>query len=113
MTTADMTRMRVRFTAEIEYKVRSRGEVDRIDFDPGTWMGFSENDVRDSLEEILRRPELSLARERNAGVDQRSRWDPTDVVDESCRKDAKGRIVHADGCECRNAVIVVDVELER
>lgn len=113
MTTPNVVRMTVRFTAGIEYKLRSRGEAVRIENDPGTWTGFSENDIRDALESALRWPELSLASGRNAGVDQRSKWSPTDVIDESCRKDAKGRIVHAEGCECRNAVTVVDVELER
>lgn len=113
MTTPDPTRMRVRFTAEIEYKLRSRSETDRAEYDPGTWTGFNENDVRNALETILRWPELILATGRNAEADRRSKWSPTDVIDESCREDAAGRIVHADGCNCRNAVIVVGVEVER
>jgi len=113
MTTPDMTRMRVRFTAEIEYRLRSRGEADRAGNDPGSWTGFSENDIRDALEAVLRWPELSLGAGPDAGSDQRSKWSPTDIIDESCRKDVKGRVVHPDGCDCRNAVTVVDVELER
>ncbi len=105
--------MRVRFTAEIEYKLRSRGEADPIDYDPGIWTGFTENDVRDSLESILRWPELSLVDQTKAGLDHRSKWSPTDVIDDSCREDANGRLVHVDGCSCRNAVIVVDVGIER
>ncbi len=113
MTTPDVTQMRVRFTAEIEYKLRSRGVADRAGNDPGTWTGFSEDNVRDALESILRRPELSLSTGTGAGPDQRSKWSPTDVLDESCREDARGRVVHVDGCDCRNAVIVVDVEVDR
>jgi hypothetical protein len=113
MTTPDAARLRVRFTAEIEYKLRSRSETDRAEYDPGTWTQFIESDVRDALERILRWPELTLATGRNAGPDRRSKWSPTDIIDESCREDANGRIVHADGCDCRNAVIVVDVEIER
>lgn len=113
MTTTEATRMRVRFTAEIEYRLRSRGETDRVEHDPGTWTGFTENNIRDALETILRWPELTLATGRNAGPDGRSKWSPTDVIDDSCREDAAGRIVHADGCNCRNAVIVVGVEVER
>ena len=113
MTTPGPTRMRVRFTAEIEYKLRTRGEADPIEYDPGTWMGFTESDIREALEAVLRWPELSLVERTNARVDQRSKWSPTDVIDESCREDARGRIVHADGCDCHNAVIVVDVEVER
>lgn len=109
----DGSHMRVRFTAEIEYKLRSRGEADPIEYDPGTWMGFTESDVREALEAILRWPELALLRQREAGLDQRSKWSPADVIDEACREDANGRLVHADGCDCRNAVIVVDVEIER
>lgn len=113
MTTADLPRIRVRFTAEVDYKPRSRGEVDRIEYEPGTWTGFTEDDIRDALETTLRRPELSLAAGHNAGLEQRSKWTPSDIIDESCREDERGRIVHADGCNCRNAVIVVDVEIER
>lgn len=113
MAMANPTRMRVRFTAEIEYELRSRGEVDRIEYPLGTWTGFTEIDVRDGLETVLRRPELSLAARQDAGLDQRSKWTPSDIIDESCREDETGRIVHADGCNCRNAVIVVDVEIER
>ncbi len=113
MTTNSVTQMRVRFTAEIEYKLRSRGEADRAGNDPGTWTGFSEDNVHDVLETILRWPELSLVPGANAGVDQRSKWTPTDIIDESCREDARGRVVHVDGCDCLNAVIVVDVEIDR
>ena len=113
MTTPDVAQMRVRFTAEIGYKLRSRGEADRAGDDPGTWTDFSESDVRDALESILRWPEASLSTGTGAGPDQRSKWSPTDVFDESCREDARGRVVHIDGCDCRNAVIVVDVEVER
>jgi hypothetical protein len=105
--------MTVRFTAAIEYEARSRGEADPIYYDPGTWMGFTEADVRDALESILRWPELPLAASGNAGFDQRSKWTPTDIIDESCREDANGRTVHVDGCDCRNAVTVVEVEIER
>ena len=113
MAMANSTRMRVRFTAEVDYELRSRGEVDRIEHAPGTWTGCTESDVRRALETVLRRPELSLAAQHNAGLDQRSKWTPSDIIDESCREDETGRIVHADGCSCRNAVIVVDVEIER
>lgn len=113
MTVVDGSHMRVRFTAEIEYKLRSRGEADPIEYDPGAWMEFTENDVRDALEAILRWPELSLVEQSSAGSDQRSKWSPTDMIDESCREDANGRLVHANGCDCRNAVIVVDVGIER
>ena len=113
MTAADLPRMRVRFTAEVDYKLRSRGEVDRIEYAPGTWTGFTESDVRDALETVLRRPGLSLAARHNAALDQRSKWTPSDIIDESCSEDERSQIVHADGCNCRNAVIVVDVEVER
>ncbi|MEA3502376.1 MAG: hypothetical protein U9R47_06345 [Actinomycetota bacterium] len=112
-TAAGGSNMRVRFTAEIEYKLRSRGEADPIEYDPGTWAEFTENDVREALEAILRWPELSLVEQSNAGLGQRSKWSPTDVIDESCREDTNGRVVHVNGCDCRNAVIVVDVEIER
>ena len=113
MAKANPTRMRVRFTAEVDYELRSRGEVDRIEYAPGTWTGFTGIDVRDALETVLRRPELSLVAQHNAGLDQRSKWTPSDIIDESCREDETGRMVHTDGCNCRNAVIVVDVEIER
>ena len=92
MAKANPTRTRVRFTAEVDYELRSRGEVDRIEYAPGTWTGFTGIDVRDALETVLRRPELSLAARHNAGLDQRSKWTPSDIIDESCREDAKGRI---------------------
>ena len=81
MPTPDMIRMRVRFTGEIECRLPSRGEADRAGRDPGRWAGFSENDIRDALEEVLRWPALSLGAGPDVGVDQRSKWSSTDVID--------------------------------
>lgn len=81
MPTPDMNRMRVRSAAEIEYRLRSRGEADRAGNDQGRWIGFSEDDIRDALEEVLRWPEISLGAGPDAGVDRRSKWSPTDVID--------------------------------
>jgi hypothetical protein len=113
MADAGAVRMRVRFTAEIDYRLKSRGEGVPEENDPGTWTGYFADDVQDALETVLRWPELSLSIGDGAAPDERSRWTPTDIIDESCRRDERGRIVHVDGCDCRNAVVVVDVEIER
>ena len=113
MATPEMTRMRVRFTAEIDYKLRSRSEGIRVENDPGFWTGFTDVEVRDALERVLRWRELSLSTGQKPGVDSRSKWSPTDTRDKMCQELENGRIVHVDGCGCRNAVIVVDVEIER
>jgi len=113
MATPEMTGMRVRFTAEIDYRMTLRGEGVRVENDPGSWAGFTEDDVRKALERVLRWPELSLSDGPNAEVDRRSKWAPTDSYDSTCRKVERGRMVHVDGCDCRSAVIVVDVEIDR
>ena len=113
MVTSEMTRMRVRFTAEIDYKLSTRGEGIPVEDHPGFWTEFTEDEVREALERVLRWPELSMSTGPNADVDQRSKWGPTDTHDESCRRTERGRVVHVDGCGCRNAVIVVDVEIDR
>ena len=106
-------RMRVRFTAEIDYEMKIRGEGIPVEEDPGSWDGFDEADVRRALERVLRWPELSLAAGADAGRDRRSKWSPTDHYDPACRKTEHGRVVHVDDCGCTDAVVVVDVEIDR
>ena len=57
----DGTHMRVRFTAEIDHELRTRGEADSVDYDdPGNRLRFTENDIQNSLETTLRWPELAV-----------------------------------------------------
>jgi hypothetical protein len=113
MDNADTVRIRVRFTAEVDYRLKVRGEGVLEEDDPGNWMGFSEADLRDALETALRWPELWLSTGAGADPTERSRWTPADIIDASCREDERGRVVHEDGCDCRNAVVVVDVGIDR